>query len=70
MNNTSADFLYSRLAALSALQSYAATSGYYMTTDVQQLRAAQTSAIATLNQQVAAFHEQYPQVNFSATKDF
>ena len=51
------DFLYSRLATLSALQSYAATAGYYMNS-AQHLHAAQTSAVVSLNQQVAALHEQ------------
>lgn len=60
--NSPADFLYSRLATLSALQSYAATAGYYMT-NAQQLHAAQASAVVTFNQQVAAFQEQHQQVN-------
>ena len=62
INNSPADTLYSRLATLSALQSYAATAGYYMT-NVQQLHAAQASAVVTsFHQQVAAFHEQNRQV--------
>ena len=61
-SNGPMDFLYSRLATLSALQSYAATAGYYMT-NAQQLHAAQGSSVGTFNQHIAAFQDQHQKVN-------
>ena len=61
-SNGPMDFLYSRLATLSALQSYAATAGYYMT-NAQPIHAAQGSSVASFNQQMAAFHDQHQTVN-------
>ena len=52
LNNTASpmDFLYSRLATLSALQSYAATAGYYMSNSQQQAHSSPISTVPIANE--------------------
>ena len=61
-SNGPMDFLYSRLATLSALQSYAATAGYYMT-NAQNFHPTHGSSVTALSQQIGTLQDQYHAVN-------